>query len=61
MAEAPPCPLGCGYPTDDPFGGPCSPCWYVGVLDSSAAEQLALETWRPRIAVETITPDPSLL
>jgi hypothetical protein len=22
-----PCPLGCGWPTEDPYGGPCKRCW----------------------------------
>jgi hypothetical protein len=22
-----PCPNGCGGPTDDPYGGPCTGCW----------------------------------
>jgi hypothetical protein len=21
------CPDGCGFPTDDPYGGPCAACW----------------------------------
>ncbi len=21
------CPMGCGYRTEDPYGGPCSRCW----------------------------------
>jgi hypothetical protein len=22
-----PCPMGCGFLTDDPYGGPCKRCW----------------------------------
>ena len=27
MDDPEPCPMGCGFATEDPYGGPCSRCW----------------------------------